>query len=198
MPAGSSDTEGMRRATAFSLPLAPSGVYMDASRRREAGELLPRLFTLTRGKPRAVYLCCTFPGVASAGCCPALRPAVLGLSSSAFRRRGRPACSRYSVFGPTILALLSYNVKCNNCMHDIIGSILSKNGNPRYYRSPDSRLLAPAYSTNSILPQFSHSSNAPPSTTFFSATLGSSMLQPLQRLLRTGASGFARVFLMFA
>ena len=32
---------------------------------------------------QAVYLCCTFPGVASAGCYPALCPVVLGLSSPA-------------------------------------------------------------------------------------------------------------------
>ena len=50
-------------------------------RRRSAGELLPRLSILTRF--RAVYFCCTFPGVASAGCYPALCPVVLGLSSPA-------------------------------------------------------------------------------------------------------------------
>ncbi len=33
---------------------------------------------------RAVYFCCTFPEVASAGCYPALRPVVLGLSSPAY------------------------------------------------------------------------------------------------------------------
>ena len=32
---------------------------------------------------RAVSFCCTFPGVASAGCYPALCPVVLGLSSPA-------------------------------------------------------------------------------------------------------------------
>jgi len=50
-------------------------------RRRDAGELLPRLSILTRC--RAVSFCCTFPGVASAGCYPALCPVVLGLSSPA-------------------------------------------------------------------------------------------------------------------
>ena len=39
-----------------------------------SGELLPRLSTLTGGKPPAVYLCCTFPRVAPGGCYPLSLP----------------------------------------------------------------------------------------------------------------------------
>ena len=42
---------------------------------------------------RAVSLCCTFPGVAPAGCYPALCPVELGLSSH-LSARGRPATSQ--------------------------------------------------------------------------------------------------------
>ena len=41
----------------------------------------------------AVSLCCTFPGVAPAGCYPALCPMQLGLSSH-LAARGRPAASQ--------------------------------------------------------------------------------------------------------
>ena len=41
----------------------------------------------------AVSLCCTFPGVAPAGCYPALCPRELGLSSH-LAARGRPAASQ--------------------------------------------------------------------------------------------------------
>ena len=41
----------------------------------------------------AVSLCCTFPGVAPAGCYPALCPMQLGLSSH-LSARGRPAASQ--------------------------------------------------------------------------------------------------------
>ena len=49
----------------------------------------PPLHSLTH----AVSLCCTFPGVAPAGCYPALCPAELGLSSH-LSARGRPAASQ--------------------------------------------------------------------------------------------------------
>ena len=45
---------------------------MDCS--QPSGELLPRLSTLTGGKPPAVYLCCTFPRVAPGGCYPLSLP----------------------------------------------------------------------------------------------------------------------------
>ena len=54
------------------LGLAPGGVYMDAVRYRTAGELLPRLFTLTADA--AVYFCCTFLEVAFTGRYPAPLP----------------------------------------------------------------------------------------------------------------------------
>ncbi len=59
--------------------------FTERTSRQAAGELLPRLSTLTVLNT-AVYFCCTFPEVASAGISPASCPMVLGLSSSGFRR----------------------------------------------------------------------------------------------------------------
>ncbi len=62
--AAGSRLSGTVRNTAITslLGLAPGGVYMDAGCYHPAGELLPRLFTLTA--LAAVYLCCTFLKVA--------------------------------------------------------------------------------------------------------------------------------------
>lgn len=46
-----------------------------------SGGLLPHLFTLTRGNPRAVCFLWHFPGVTPSGCYPAPCPAEFGLSS---------------------------------------------------------------------------------------------------------------------
>ena len=63
----------------FLFGLASDGVYMAFCYRRN-GSLLHCLSTLTR-KNLAVSLCCTIPGVASAGRYPASCPAKPGLSS---------------------------------------------------------------------------------------------------------------------
>ena len=55
------------------LGLAPGGVYTDARRYRRAGELLPRLFTLTADSA-AVIFCCTFLEVTFTGRYPAPLP----------------------------------------------------------------------------------------------------------------------------
>ncbi len=65
LPIGSSDYREMGRAALDSLNLAPSGVYMDASRYRDAGKLLPHLFTLAESS--AVVFCCTFLEVTFTG-----------------------------------------------------------------------------------------------------------------------------------
>ena len=68
--------------------LASDGVYMCPSRYRAGGSLLHCPSTLTNPKPGgsvlAVYFCCTFPGVASAGRYPASCPVKPGLSSPDF------------------------------------------------------------------------------------------------------------------
>lgn len=50
-------------------------------------------FPPLHARRHAVSLCCTFPGVAPAGCYPALCPMELGLSSH-LAARGRPAASQ--------------------------------------------------------------------------------------------------------
>ena len=50
-------------------------------------------FPPLHARGHAVSLCCTFPGVAPAGCYPALCPMELGLSSH-LAARGRPAASQ--------------------------------------------------------------------------------------------------------
>ncbi len=62
-----------------------------------AGELLPRLSTLTKSiKLLAVYFCCTIPRVASGGRYPLSCPAELGLSSGAAFRHCIRGCLTYS------------------------------------------------------------------------------------------------------
>ena len=55
------------------LGLAPGGVYTDARRYRRAGELLPRLFTLTADSAAGIF-CCTFLEVTFTGRYPAPLP----------------------------------------------------------------------------------------------------------------------------
>ncbi|SHE82478.1 hypothetical protein SAMN02745195_01217 [Thermoanaerobacter uzonensis DSM 18761] len=80
----SSITRGKRRAT-YSLLFALLQVgFAEQTSRLVSGELLPHLSTLTwhsQVECQAVYLCCTFLGVASTGCYPAPCPVELGLSS---------------------------------------------------------------------------------------------------------------------
>ena len=64
----------------FLFGLASDGVYMCPFCYQKGGSLLHCLSTLTR-KNLAVSLCCTIPGVASAGRYPASCPAKPGLSS---------------------------------------------------------------------------------------------------------------------
>lgn len=82
LPAGSSDLPKAWRAAFISLlfGLASNGVYMCHCCYQQCGSLLHCLSTLTR-KNLAVSLCCTIPGVASAGRYPASCPAKPGLSS---------------------------------------------------------------------------------------------------------------------
>ena len=71
--------------------LVPDGVYICPPCCQGGGALLPHLSTLASYE--AVYFCCTFPGVASAGRYPASCPMVLGLSSCRIAARGCPAYS---------------------------------------------------------------------------------------------------------
>ena len=72
------------------IPILHRVGFTGRTSRQAAGELLPRLSILTAQRA-AVYFCCTFPGVASAGRYPAPCPAELGLSSY-----GRAACGHLS------------------------------------------------------------------------------------------------------
>ena len=82
LPRGSCDSrERSGQLLNALIPILHQVGFTARFRRRSAGELLPRLSILTR--KRAVSFCCTFPGVASAGCYPALCRMVLGLSSPA-------------------------------------------------------------------------------------------------------------------
>ena len=118
LPAASSNPPERRRAAAFSLfGLASDGVYMCPPRYRDGGGLLHRLSTLTcryLTGPRtrrirklclqAVYFCCTFPGVASAGRYPASCPVKPGLSSPGPFRSCQPRSH-------TLLAILSCSIR---------------------------------------------------------------------------------------
>ena len=76
--------------------VAPDRVYRAARFHTAAGELLPRLSTLTSWlQPRAVYLCCTFPVVAYGGRYPLSLPygartfLIRGLSAHLTRLSGQ-------------------------------------------------------------------------------------------------------------
>ena len=74
------------------LGLAPGGVYTDARRYRRAGELLPRLFTLTADSA-AVIFCCTFLEVTFTGRYPA--PLPCGARTDVYKRQTE---TRFSAF----------------------------------------------------------------------------------------------------
>ena len=135
LPRGSCDSrERSGQLLNALIPILHQVGFTARFRRRSTGELLPRLSILTR--KRAVSFCCTFPGVASAGCYPALCPVVLGLSS--------PACAGAVAFLTQFCILLSKPVFCSLAG---IGNSLAKStrfrtGFCRSFRTPQCRRLS--------------------------------------------------------
>ena len=101
LPAASSvppeDATGSRMV--LCLNLLRMGFTLPRIRYRTGGSLLHCLFTLAPPKSGAVILCCTFPGVASAGRYPASCPMKPGLSSPDQKiSRDRTPCSAFKSF----------------------------------------------------------------------------------------------------
>jgi len=100
LPAGSCDFRERSGPLLNALiPILHRVGFTGRTSHQAAGELLPRLSTLTCVK-QAVYLCCTFLGVASTGSYPAPCPMVLGLSSPRREARSdRLSYSQKNIFG---------------------------------------------------------------------------------------------------
>ena len=164
LPRGSCDSrERSGQLLNALIPILHQVGFTARFRRRSTGELLPRLSILTR--KRAVSFCCTFPGVASAGCYPALCPVVLGLSS--------PALAGAVAFLTQIHIHFSKTISCK--------LFLLKS---RY-------ISAQSFGLYKILPQFSHSTMPSVVAIFLSITIGSDILHPPHLLLTIFAIGTA-------
>jgi len=55
------ESQAKRATSSLLFGLSPGGVYLAAAVAGSTGELLPHLFTLTTGKPVAVYFLWHFP-----------------------------------------------------------------------------------------------------------------------------------------